>query len=308
VDNTAIWLAFAAAAIRMASPILLASLGEIYAERSGLLNIALEGMMLFGAFTGFVFSHETESAWIGLFGAMASTALVGLLFAFLTVSLRSNQVVVGIALNLTILGLATYLYRILYGVSTVPVTSHGFTPVQVPLLSEIPLIGPLLFTQTPLPYLAILLVPISTFVLWRTRWGLRLRACGENPTAAMAEGVPVRAYRYAAAMICGALAGAGGAFLTLDQLNVYVEDMTAGRGFIGLAVVIFGRWHPVGAAVGALLFGAAEALSLTLQVQGVKVSHYLLLMTPYVLTVLVLIGLGSRSKAPAALGLPLRTE
>lgn len=307
-DATALWIGFLTATVRMAAPLLLAALGEIYAERAGLLNIALEGMMLFGAFGGFVVAHESGSPWMGLLGAVLLGMAIAMVFAILTVSLQCDQVVVGISLNLVTLGLATFAYRVLYGVSTVPVTSVGFQRVRIPLLADIPVLGPVLFHQTPLPYIAFALVPLVGWTLWRTPWGLRMRACGEAPLAALTEGVPVRLYRYVAALLCGILAGAGGAFLSLDQLNVYVEDITAGRGFIGLAVVIFGRWHPVGAAGAALLFGAAEALGLTLQVWGVKVSHYLLLMLPYVLTAIALVGFGRRSTAPAALGQPLRSE
>lgn len=293
---------FVGSAIRMASPLLLASLGEIYAERAGLLNVALEGMMLFGAFGGFVVSHGTGSPWLGLVGAMAAAALVGLVFAYLTVSLHADQVVVGISLNLVALGLASFIYRLLFGISTVPAMAVGFPRIRVPVLADLPVIGPVLFDQTPLVYLAYLLVPVVGYSLWRTRWGLRLRACGENPLAALSEGVPVRRVRYQAMLLCGVLAGLGGAFLSLDQLNVYIEDITAGRGFIGLAIVIFGRWHPGGAALAALLFGASDALGLTLQVRGLNVSHYLLLMLPYVLTIVALVGMRGRSQVPAALG------
>lgn len=298
----AVWLGFVAATIHMATPLLLAALGEIFAERAGLLNIALEGMMLFGAFGGFVLSHQSGSPWVGLLAAMVAAALVALVFGLLTISLGGDQVVVGIALNLIVVGLASFMYRVLYGVSIIPVVATGFTPVRIPLLAAIPVIGPVLFAQSPMPYIAVLLLPVVNWALWRTRWGLRLRACGENPVAAQAEGVAVKAYRYAGILLCGVLAGAGGAVLSLEQLNVYAENITAGRGFIALAVVIFGRWRPVGAAIAAVLFGAADALALIFQVGGVAVSHFLLLMLPYVLTVVALVGLGGAGAAPAALG------
>lgn len=303
-----IWLGFLTATIRMATPLLLAALGEIYAERAGLLNIALEGMMLFGAFSGFVASHESGSPWIGLLGAMAGGVAIALLFALLTVTLNGDQTVVGIAINLVAVGLSTFLHRVLYGVSTVPVMSVGFAQAPVPVLERIPVLGPVLFQHTPLTYLAFLLIPLVSWSLWRTPWGLRLRACGENPIAARSEGVPVRLQRYSALVLSGTLAGMGGAFLTLDQLNLFVDDITAGRGFIALAVVIFGHWRPLGAALAAVLFGAAEALGLTFQVRGLQVSHYLLLMLPYILTIMALVGQRRRSAAPAALGRPLPRE
>jgi general nucleoside transport system permease protein len=307
-SEAAILTAFLVSTVRMAAPLLLASLGEIYAERSGLLNPGLEGMMLFGAFGGFVVSQQTGSPWLGLLGAIVAAVLIGMIFAYLTVSLHADQVVTGVSLNLVALGLATFSYRLLYGVSTVPAMSAGFSRIKVPFLADIPVLGPVLFQQSFLVYLAYLLVPVTAWSLWRTNWGLRLRACGESPLAALAEGVPVRRFRYVAMLLCGVLAGAAGAFLTLDQLNVYVEDITAGRGFIGLAIVIFGRWRPAGAALAALLFGAADALGLTLQVNGVKLSHNLLLMLPYVLTVIALVGMRGRAHIPAALGKPFRTE
>jgi ABC-type uncharacterized transport system permease subunit len=301
-------VAFLMSTVRMASPLLLAALGEIYAERSGLLNIALEGMMLFGAFGGFVVSTSSGSPWIGLLGAMAAAALVGLIFAFLTVTLHCDQVVTGIALNLVALGAAAFGYRLLYGISTVPVMAAGFARIRIPFLADVPVVGSVLFDQTPLVYLAYLLVPVVSWSLWRTTWGLRLRACGESPLAALTEGVPVARFRYRAMLICGALAGAAGAFLSLDQLNVYAEDITAGRGFIGLAIVIFGRWRPGGAALAALMFGAADALGLTLQVNGVQISHNLLLMLPYALTAVALVGMRGKAHIPAALGKPFRTQ
>lgn len=307
-EATLLITVFIGSAIRMAAPLLLAALGQIYAERSGLLNIALEGMMLFGAFGGFVASNKTGSPWIGLLGAMAAAAFIGLLFAFLTVTLHADQVVTGISLNLVALGLAAFSYRMLYGISTVPALAKGFTKIQIPLLADIPVVGPILFNQTPLVYLAYLVVPVISWSLFKTNWGLRLRAVGENPLAALTEGVPVRKFRYSAMLLCGVLAGAGGAFLTLDQLNVYVEDITAGRGFIGLAIVIFGRWRPGGAMLAALLFGAADALGLTLQVRGLQVSHYLLLMLPYLLTAVALVGMRGKAQIPAALGKPFRTQ
>lgn len=306
--EAAILTAFLVSSVRMTAPLLLVSLGEIYAERSGLLNVALEGMMLFGAFGGFVVSQQTGSAWVGLLGAMVAAAFIGLVFAFLTVTLHADQVVTGISLNLVALGMATFAYRLLYGISTVPAMSTGFAKVKIPWLSSLPVVGPVLFEQTPLVYLAFALVPVVAWSLWRTGWGLRLRSCGESPLAALTEGVPVRRFRYVAMLLCGVLAGAAGGFLTLDQLNVYVDDITAGRGFIGLAIVIFGRWRPAGAALAALLFGAAEALGLSLQVNGLKVSHNLLLMLPYVLTVVALVGMRGKDHIPAALGKPFRTE
>lgn len=307
VENQLLWVGFLAAMIRMAAPLLLAALGEIYAERAGLLNVGLEGMMLFGAFGGFVLSHESGSPWVGLLGAILAAGIFALAFAVLTVTLQCDQVVVGIALNLIALGLATFLYRIRYGVSTVPVMSVGFNPIRIPLLADLPVVGSL-FVQTPLPLLAVLLLPVVWWSLWRTPWGLRLRSCGENPMAALSEGISVAGYRYVAMLICGAFAGAAGAFLSLDQLNVYLEDITSGRGFIALAVVIFGRWRPVGVLVAALLFGAADALGLIFQVRGFQVSHYLLLMLPYILTVVALVGARRSSVAPAALGKPLKLE
>ena len=302
------WVGLLAATLRLATPILLAALGEVLAERAGVLNIGLEGMMLMGALGGFLGSRATGSPWAGVAcGVLAGMALA-LLFSALTVTLAVDQVVCGITVNLLALGVTGFVHRAIYGVRSLVPSATALGEWHVPLLSDVPFFGPVLFRQNALVYVALLLVAVCAVVLYRTTWGLRIRAVGEYPRAADSVGVDVLRVRHAALLACGALAGMGGAFLSLGQLNMFVEGMTAGRGFIALAVVIFARWHPVGVLGASLLFGLAEALQLRLQALGFQIPFQFLVMLPYVLTVVALVSVVGRSVQPAALTLPYVKE
>lgn len=304
-------IALFAAGIRLAVPVLLAILGEIITERAGILNLGLEGVMLVGGLAGFAVAYGVEyglglpvaGAWAGLAAGMLGGALMGLIMAVLTVSFKADQVVAGVTLVLFGQGLTSYLYRQQFGSTTAQVT--GLSDDPLPLLSQIPVLGEVLFTHNAIVYISILLVPLCWFFLFRTTWGLQIRAVGENPAAADTSGINVALTRYAAILIGAALAGLGGAVLTVVQLHLFREGVTAGRGWIAVALVFFARWHPARALWGALLFGVADALQYRIQAFGAKeIPYEFLLMLPYVLTLLVLLRKTKRGEAPAALGLP----
>jgi simple sugar transport system permease protein len=291
------------ASIRFSTPLLGASLGEAISERAGMVNVSLEGMMLFGALGGTLGSYYTGSPWAGVLCAIAIGLLAGLIQAFFSVSLAVNQVVVGIALNIFALGATTYISRSAFGL-TESQQVEGLQLVHIPFLSDIPVVGEILFSQSALVYLIYLLVPVVTFALMRTEWGLRLRAVGEHPEAADSLGVSVIRMRYVAVMLCGALAGLAGSFFSLVQLNMFVEGMTGGRGFIALAVVIVGKWTPWRLVLVALLFGMLDALALRAQALAIGLPYHLLLALPYIVTLLVYAGLVGQARAPAALAEP----
>jgi ABC-type uncharacterized transport system permease subunit len=294
------------AAVRLALPLLLAALGELIVERAGVINIGTEGTMLVGAFAGFAAGVATGSPAAGLLAAAAAGAGVGLLFGLFAVVRRADAIVVGTAVNLAALGATGLLARALYG-GAVP-AGPTLAALPVPGLAELPLLGPVLFRQSGLVYLALALVPLLALALRRTRPGLRLRAVGESARAADAQGVPVRRTRLAAIVAGGALAGVAGASLSLLQSNTFTEGMTAGRGFIALTIVIFGRWQPAGVLAAALFFGAASALQHRLQARGTAIPYQLSLMLPYLLTLAVLALAAGRSVAPADLGRPYTRE
>jgi general nucleoside transport system permease protein len=276
----------AASAVRLATPLLLAALGGLLSERSGMINIALEGLMLAGAFTAAAVTYFVGSPWLGLLAAVAAGAAVAAVHAVATIRYGADQVVSGIAVNIAFLGLPALLCGALFD-------STGATP-QLPRSELLP--------RAPIA-LAFLLVPAAAYVLDRTRFGLRLRACGESPEAADAAGVRVGRLRYLAVVLSGALAGIGGAYLSIGQSSLFSRNMTAGRGYIALAALILGRWRPVPTMLACLLFGAAEALSI--QMQGVvAIPVQLIQIVPHVLTLVALAGLIGRARPPQALGRP----
>lgn len=297
--------ALLASTITMAVPLLLAALGELIAERAGVLNIGLEGMVLAGAFAALVVALPSGSTALGFACAVLVGAALGLLLALFVAHWNANQVVAGTALNLLAAGLTGVAYRAVFGVTGAALTIAGAPALPIPLLADLPVIGPL-FNQTLLGYLAFALVPAVAWGLTRTLPGLRLRMVGENPYAAETQGVAVRRTRVLALVACGVLAAAGGAFLSLAYANTFVEGMSAGRGFIALAIVIVGRRHPLGVLLAALFFGFATALQFHFQALGLDVPFQFFLMLPYVLTLLVLAGAVGRPTAPAALGQPYR--
>ncbi|WP_258360720.1 ABC transporter permease [Moorella sulfitireducens (nom. illeg.)] len=308
--ETSVWIATLAAAITAGTPILYAALGEILAERAGVLNLGVEGMMLVGAVTGFMVAVRTGNPWMGFLVAMLAAGLLAAVFAFLTITLRANQVVTGLALTIFGTGLSGFLGKPYVGIP-LPLS---FKPVAIPILAEIPIIGPVLFNHNPLVYLTYILVPLLWYYFYRTRPGLNLRAIGENPAAADALGVNVFALRYIYVIIGGMLAGAGGAFLSLAYAPSWLENMTAGRGWIAVALVIFAVWDPVKALLGSYLFGGVDALTYTLQAATkIAIPSFFLKMLPYILTLVVLI-IATRQTvvkhigAPGALAIPYDRE
>lgn len=288
---------------RLATPLIYAAVGELFTERAGVLNIGLEGIMLFGAFVGFAVGTATGSPVVGVLAAIAIGMIVGLLFAVFTVTVKANQIVVGAALNMIGLGLTGFAYRTLFNTSTKAVKT--FLPLEIPLLSQIPLLGEILFKQSILVYLTLPLIPLAAFLLYHTGFGLAVRSVGEHPRAADTVGISVPGIRYAACAIGGALAGLGGAFLTLSHTNLFVEGMVAGRGFIALAVVVFGRWKPWGVFGASLLFGVFYGLQLHLQAMTRLIIPYQFWQAlPYLATLIVLVSLRGRTGAPRALGVP----
>lgn len=295
-----------AATVRIAVPFLLAALGETISQRSGVLNLGVEGMMLMGAFSSFVGAYFTGSLWLGVFLGMIIGGLMGLLMAFMSVTLRANQVITGVIINIFSWGLVAYLTRVIFRASYIA-APVSFEPINIPVLSQIPVLGPILFQHNILVYLAIIFTPLTSFVLMRTTLGLKIRAVGENPQAADTLGVNVYAIRYLCVIFGGVMAGLGGTFLSLAYQNVFAEYMIGGRGWIAVALVIFGTWNPYKVFGGALLFGSINAFQLRLQAVGVKIPYEYLLMLPYILTIIALILIVRRKVgAPASLAVPYK--
>lgn len=298
-----------AAAIAAGTAILYACLGEILCERSGVINLGVEGLMLMGAVSGVAVTLWTGSPWLGALAAMLVGGLLSMVHAILTVTLRANQVVSGLALALFGGGLSSFLGQPLVG-QPLP---ESFGKLPIPLLANIPFIGPVLFRQDVLTYGTYLLVPLLWYWIFRTRPGLYLRAVGESPATTDAMGLSVARLRYAYIGLGGMLAGLGGAAISLATNPGWTENITAGRGWIAIALVIFATWNPVRAALGAYLFGGVEALQFRLQSTGTDISPFFLNMLPYIFTILVLVlatqeSVKRRVGAPAALGLPYYRE
>jgi len=296
---------FLAAAIRIATPLVFAALGGILSERAGVFAVGLEGMMLAGAFAATVSAWASGSALAGVGMALVGGGVIGLAVAVVTVRWRADNMVTGLTANIVALGLTSYLLRVLGGGRPVAIHIHPLAAWPIPGLAEIPLLGPLLFSLPPLTYLAVFACLALTLFLGRTQVGLGLRATGENPEAVFAAGGDPARVRLTAVIVCGAVAGLGGAVLSLQQIGTFTDGMTGGRGYLALASLIVGRWTPWGAAAACLVFGAAEAFELRLQGFGVPVSSYVVQMAPYLIALAVLAGLGRSSSLPAAIGKPL---
>jgi simple sugar transport system permease protein len=310
--NTAMLVSILTVAIVAGTSLVYATIGEIYTERSGILNLGLEGIMLMSAMTGFAAAYHSGSAWAGVAAAMAIGALLALIHAFLTVTLRADQVVSGLALTIFAAGLASFMGQRLgpSGQPLVGLVGPRFERLPIPVLSDLPVVGRALFQQDALVYLMYILVPISAFYLYRTRPGLHMRAVGENPHTADAKGIPVGKVRYLYTIVGGALVGLGAAHLSLSYTPGWTENLTGGRGWIAIALVIFAMWDPWRAVLGALLFGAINAIQFRLQAMGTAIPAAFLGMLPYIFTIVVLVAITwfesarKRVGAPAALGLP----
>ncbi len=307
MDNLNFFTDYLIASLRLSVPLAFAALGGLFSERSGVLNIALEGMLLSGAFASALGAFFTGNVWIGILLAIALGGIVGLLHAYLCVTLRVDQLVSGLAINLTSAGLTSFWARILFNSGQ---TQQLPSLQSIPIfgLKNIPILGSVLFNQDFLIYFLFLLVPFTTYLLFHTSLGLSLRAVGEYPRAADTAGVSVTFVRYIAVTISGCLAGLGGAYLTLVHVKFFVEGMSAGKGFIALAALIFGKWHPVSTFLACLLFGATEALQLRIQAFNLNIPYQFLVMLPYVIALLALVGLAGKSAPPAALGFPYIPE
>ncbi|HTN56340.1 MAG TPA: ABC transporter permease [Microbacterium sp.] len=292
-------------ALALATPLIFGALGGVIGERAGVVNIAIEAQLLAGAFTAAVVASLAGSAWAGLVAAMAAGVLVALVLGVFAITYYVDQVIVGVVLNVLVIGLTTFLFRQVLAPNQA--TMNTVTPFEVlpiPLLSEIPVLGPILFRQTIVVYLMYVVVFAVWFGMYRTRWGLRMRAVGEHPQAADTVGINVARTRYMNVLIAGAIAGMGGAFYTLVSVPRFNPEMTAGAGFIALAAVIFGKWDPIKATLAALLFGFATNLQGVLSVIGSPVPSQFMLMLPYIVTIFAVAGLVGRSRPPAADGVP----
>jgi general nucleoside transport system permease protein len=295
-----------ASTIRNATPLIFAALGGMFSERSGVVNIGLEGLMLISAFAGVVGASLSGSALVGLGFGLAAGLLFALIHALMCITFEADQIISGTAINLLALGGTGFLMVQIFGSGGTSPRVPGFKEVAIPLLSDIPLIGPGLFNQSLLVYLMYLLIPITWFVVFRTPFGLRLRATGEVPEAVDTAGVSVSRMRYYGVALSGLLAACGGVYLSMGILSAFTEGMTNGRGFIALAALIFGRWNPIGAAGAALLFGFA--LAVTYQVPQEVIPLEFIQMLPYILTIVALAAFGGRAIAPAAIGKPYQKE
>jgi len=291
------------AALRMATPLVLAALGGVFSERSGVVNIALEGILLTGAFASVLVTYQTGDPWLGALAGTAAGVLVSSLHALVSVTFRANQIVSGVAINLLAMGATQFLTWVIWGSSanSPPVVgmSHWSVPDSWGVVSRG--VNAVIGHYPPLVYVALAGVAVAHVVLWRTAFGLRLRAAGEHPEAADTLGLNVRRLRYSGVLLSGALAGLGGAFLALNT-HQFVKNMSAGRGFIALAAMIFGKWNPVGALGACLLFGYAEAVQMGLQGRGIPTQF--VQMIPYLLTMIALVGVIGRARPPAASGKP----
>ena len=289
-----------ASAIRLATPYLYAAIGETFGQRSGVLNLGVDGIMLMGAYSGFYVGMTTGNLWLGVLAAAVVGGLMGLLMAVISVTLKAEQGISGIGLQLFGLGLSSLLFKKTLG-SVLSIS--GFQPVKIPLLGDIPVVGEVLFNHNLLVYGAFLLVPLAAFILNKTTLGLKIRAAGQNPQAADSLGVDINRIRYFTVITGGVLAGIAGASLSIALINLFQENMTNGMGFIAVALVYFGGWRPWGVLGGALLFSFVNAFQLWIQVKGINLPSDIAVMMPYVLTILAL-AFARRVQQPTALAKP----
>jgi len=297
------------ATLRFSTPILFAALGETLIEKSGVINLGCEGMMDLAAFSALCVTIATANPWLGVLAAMLCGGVLGLLKGFLSVSLGTNQILNGLAITLLGGGISVVLYRILFGSATIPPSpTHPFNVIAVPVLSEIPVIGPILFQQFALTYIAIALVVILTILMNKTSLGLEIRSTGESPETADAAGINVYLVRYSCLFIGGVLAGIGGACLTIAISNCYLPGVIGGRGFMAVAIVILGNWQILGVFAGSLLFGGTQALQMRLQLLNLGVPSEIFTMLPYVVTIIALVAGYKRARIPGSLAKKFRRE
>ena len=303
---------FLAAAVVASMPMLFATIGEIITEKSGLLNLGVEGLMLMGGVMGFVLGYETGNPWMALFGAILAGAIGSLVFAILTISLRANQTVTGLTLTIFGAGFASFVGKTYVGQVVPPLFKQFFARIYLPLLGDIPFLGAIFFRQDPFIYFGYIVVIISSIYLYRTRMGLNLKAVGESAAAADASGINVTLYKYLHTCVGGALCGLGGAYMSLVMMASWQENIVAGRGWIAVALVIFASWNPVKAMIGSFLFGGLSILGFRLQSMGIGISQYWVDMFPYAATIIIIILSSGKNKKenkpPADLGNPYFRE
>ena len=299
--------ALIASSIRLATPLVFTALGGMFSERSGVVNIALDGIMIFGAFAAAVATFATKDPWLGLLAALVVGALISFLHALASIRFYADQIVSGTAINILALGLPAFLSNALYSSSNTPTISRLLPSLEFDFLRPFPLLNTLFNGYSYLVFVAFLAVPIASFVLYRTVFGLHLRACGENPEAAESAGIRVQHYRYYGVILSGVLGAAGGAFLSIAHGSSFVRGISAGRGFLALAALIFGKYSPRGVLLACLLFGFADALQIRLQTFTPIPVQFIQIM-PYVLTMLILAGFVGKASIPEADGIPYRKE
>jgi ABC-type uncharacterized transport system permease subunit len=295
--------------ITMGTPLLYGSLSEVYAERSGVMNTAIEGIFLMGAWAGFVGAYQTNgNLLIGLLAAIVAGVLTAALFGWICVYLKQHQIVTGTAINILALGVCAFFQRVIFGVPVTPLIVQPLQPIAIPLLSKIPVIGPILFNQNILTYLLYILVPIANFVLFKTSLGLSIRSIGENPVAGDVAGLRVDRIRFMTILFAGVMCGVGGAFYSIGYLGMFTTTIIGGRGWIAFAICFLGNWRPLGALAGTLIFGLAEAFAILMQSSGGRVfPNELFIALPYILTIVLTVSRRSFN-VPAKLGVPYRKE
>ncbi len=301
IFTQAVFIGILISAIRLATPYLLAAIGEAFAQTSGVVNLGVDGIMLVGAFAAFYVTLQTGNVWLAVLAAALVGLLMGLLMSFISVTLKAEQGISGIGLYMFGLGLSSLLFKVLVG--TVQ-TVEGFPALKIPLLGEIPIIGEIFFNHSLPVYFAFLLVPVAWWFIDKTTWGLKIKAVGQNPAAADSLGVSVDQVRYFSVCVGAVLAGLAGASLSTALVNLFQENLTAGLGFIAVALVYFGGWRPLGILVGALLFSTVNAIQLWMQVLGVEIPSDVAVMLPYLLTIAALMFATNRVRQPAALNKP----
>lgn len=299
---------FLTSAMRQAAPLTLAGLGVAYAEKAGILNIGEEGIMLGGAFTGFIVGFFTKSLFLGILGGMAGGIAISMIHAYVCIHCKANQTIVGLALNFFTQGFTSFLFLLAFGQGSSLPNMQKLKAIRIPLLSRIPVIGESLFNQNILVYILYISIVLLSIVFYKTEWGINLTAVGENPRAADSVGINVSRTRYIACLVNGIFGGLGGCYITLGQLGYFQEDIVSGKGYIALVVVILGRHNPVFILLSAMIIGFAESLQFSLQAMGVPLPSQAFSMLPYVVAVVVLLFSIGKSSAPASIGIPYERD
>ena len=308
IFNTAFMVALFSSGIRQAVPLIFGSTGDSVSEKSGVLGICLEGEMLFGALFAYIVALKSGSLWLGVLAGGLSGMMASLIPAVWSVLLHQDQSITCIMFNIFAAGFTNFFNRIVFGTNIANIAIPTFENIRIPLLADIPFLGPVLFQQNLLTYLSIVLAILVSFLMKKTKWGLQLTSVGEDPRVAQAAGVNIYRFRILAYMFCGFMAGLGGASLTLGSVGTFTEGITAGRGFICLTIVILSRWNPLVALLAAFGFGSIEALQIRLQVLGSSLPYQFLIALPYLITIMVLAIGGSNLRAPKELGVPFEKE